>query len=157
MFRALLPFVVVLFLPTLLRALWPPHDTRLEHSYTRYGDIMVYESDWYSGKRTNLVVVEVENELDEFKGTISDLLRNQGRYKIGVFYQEDRDFESRAAEIREIFGHFAGCGFREAADTRYLIVFGPTAISEAGGIGAWCALSFEAHLQDFLALRHPRE
>lgn len=49
--------------------------------YERYIDIIVPEGDWWAGKKIYQGITEVENDINEFKGTVSDHLRLQAKWK----------------------------------------------------------------------------
>lgn len=86
-------------LPTALRTFLQLDGSSFE--YERYVDISVSEGDWWAGTKVRLGIVEVENDIGEFKGTLSDLLGMQARWKIAVFY-EVPDLESRQNDIRTV-------------------------------------------------------
>lgn len=119
--------------------------------YERYVDVLVSGGDWYAGTMTYPGIVEVENEINEFKGTVSDLLKLQARWKIAIFY-ENPDLERREDEIRAVFANFEGSGFREADQTEYLLILGPPEVTPDSGIGTWRAIRFGAGVQQFRAL-----
>jgi hypothetical protein len=119
-----------------------------EWSYHRYMYIIASEGDWWLGEKIALVIAEVENRIKEFRGTVSDLVRFQAHQKIAVFYEANltaEKLQSYETQVREVLGYQFGKGFFEAEDTEYLIVFGPTNITE--GIGRWWATWFMRHGQ----------
>lgn len=113
-----------------------------EVSYDRYMDFAAFGGNWFAGTRIPLLAGEIENNIAEFKGTISDLIRYQARAKFAIFY--DSSAPSRQEQIRkeihEVFDCFRIEGFMEASTTEYLIVFGPSELEVGSGIGQWCAL-----------------
>lgn len=112
-------------------------------------DLIAYDGDWWLGQRVALVIVEVENRIDQFKGHVSDLIRTQAHQKIAVFYEDDltsKELQSRETEIRGVLAYHFGKGFCEARDTEYLVVFGPTTVTEEG-IGVWRGIWFTSDWQ----------
>lgn len=124
--------------------------TGFELSFERYVDFIASQGDWWTGKKVALMTCEVESDLAEFKGTLSDLIRYQARQKVAVFY--DNGIQSRReqmeGDVRDVFDHFKRQGFSEADDTEYLVVFGPEEIAN-GAIGNWCAMWFRYGSSNF--------
>jgi hypothetical protein len=116
-----------------------------EPRFETYGDAWVQGGqNWWDGKELTRFTVEVENAIEEFKGTVSDLFRRQAHGKIAIFYQDHPDLAERWCQIREVFQYFSALGFAEAEVTAYLIIFGPEAMNQPNGIGEWCAMSFRS-------------
>jgi hypothetical protein len=114
----------------------------VEFSHERYADLAAFSGDWWAGRCLALLVVEHENNISEFRGTISDLLRYQARQKVAVFYEDAASKQADLqAQVREVFDYFDQEGFSELGDTEYLIVFGPIG-SHEDGIGKWSAMHF---------------
>lgn len=121
-------------------------DPFLELSYDRYLDFVAYKGNWFDGGRIALVTVEVENNLVEFKGTLSDLVRYQAHQKLGVFYDKEMASHVRRnrieGDILDVFNRFQGRGFVEAENTEYMLMFGPEQFDDGSGIGDWSAIRF---------------
>lgn len=107
-------------------------------------DFAAFAGDWWAGTRRAIVVGEIENNIAEFKGTISDLIRYQAQSKFAIFY--DSSAASREEQIRKeihkVFDSFRNQGLIEAGNAEYLIIFGPSQLEVGSGIGQWCALWF---------------
>jgi len=104
--------------------------------FERYSDCVVYKDfgsdwdDWYKGELYQDMVIEVENDLNEFQGTFCDLLRTQSKKKVGIFYYDiskDKDefIEEKKNEIRHVLEYFSQKDFLEAEGTEYLFLFLP--------------------------------
>ena len=96
----------------------------------RYDCLVYREDDWFDGKRYIEMVIEVESNIKEFKGTVSDLLRMQGASKIGIFYfklSEDKNkfVIDRSTQLAAVLKYFASNDFIEAEGTDYLLIFLP--------------------------------
>src|SRR5437773_1573570 len=91
------------------------------------------KGNWPTGKRIIFAAAETENNIGEFKGTLSDLLKVQARWKIAAFY-ESPDLEARQREIVQVYEYFKDSGFIEADGTQYLVMFGPPGIKPDRGI-----------------------
>jgi hypothetical protein len=109
----------------------------VEVHFGRYIDILYQKGAWYNGDATWEWIGEVENDMAEFRGTISDLLRFQARRKLGVFYYHKQlEAENRAADIRAVFGYFEAGRFCEDPRTRYEILVLPEKLPDAGLLDA---------------------
>ena len=63
-----------------LKANKPETDLLIEElSYERYSDIACYVAPWWTGERWCELLVEVENNWKELKGTVRDVLSSQAR------------------------------------------------------------------------------
>lgn len=114
-----------------------------DFSHDRYSDLAVFEGNWLREQRITSMVIEHENDILEFQGTISDLLRSQAHQKVAVFYDETATVKKTEYQkkVADVFDYFNLQGFSEASSTEYLIVFGPMKLKDAG-IGDWCAMHF---------------
>jgi hypothetical protein len=121
-------------------------DLTCELSYDRYMDFIAFKGNWFEGQRIALATVEIENNLNEFMGTFSDLVRYQSQHKLGVFYDamaSDNFHRNKIEEhVRNVLDNFQRQGFVEAEETEYLIVLGPAHLTEGVGIGEWSAVRF---------------
>jgi len=107
-----------------------------EISFDRYSDCIVYKEfgpawdDWYRGEIYHDAVIEVENNVKEFRGTFCDLLRIQGRHKVGIFYygnaiDKEAFLSERIKDVTDAMTYFNSKGFAEAEGTEYLVVLLP--------------------------------
>ena len=128
--------------PQAIMSSWPDIDDSLL-SYDRYMDVVAFDGEWWEGKCVARLVVEIENDMREFKGTVSDLLRYQALLKVAVFFDSEAVLKKKQLQDQTmaVFNHFDQHGFCEAADTEYLLVFGPSELVSPG-IGEWCAMRF---------------
>jgi hypothetical protein len=117
---------------------------KVQPSYERYLDCIVYEGEWWEGRCIAQLIAEVKNNFNEFKGTVSDLLRHQAHQKVAIFYEDSSKSERERLEesTRMVFGVFDQQGFYEAPSTEYLIVLGPRLLAGGDGIGDWRGMWF---------------
>lgn len=119
-------------------------------AFERYCDCIKYGGvekgkEWYDGKIYNDVLIEVENEIKEFKGTFLDLLRIQGHKKIAIFYfDEPLDLEQKKEDLKAVYKYFTGNGFSEAKDTEYLIMFLPNKY-DAAFFETWASIHLKTN------------
>jgi hypothetical protein len=129
--------------PQAIKKSWPDEVTDSSLSFDRYMDVVAFVGNWWEGESVALLAVEIENNINEFAGTVSDLLRYQARHKVAVLY--DAAARSKKTEFQDkalcVFDRFNRQGFSEAADTEYLLAFGPNEL-EGIDIGDWCAMWF---------------
>jgi len=101
-----------------------PEDDKWPHC-DGYVDVVYGKGGWFAGKTCWGWIAEVENEFEEFKGTISDLLRFQAKRKLGVFYHQNLDDAEKVGKFQVAFQAFVDAGFCESPDTRYEILILP--------------------------------
>ena len=112
-------------------------------AFERYADCIIYKEfdgqwdDWWRGEAFNDLVIEVENNITEFIGTFSDLLRIQARKKAGIFYYDNKKdkqsfLEERKKGLQQALSYFADKGFIESEGTEYLFVFLPESLKDVG-------------------------
>jgi hypothetical protein len=119
-------------------------DKFTEPGFERYIDVIVSDGNWWTGEQIHRIAIEVENNIDEFKGTLSDLLKHQALQKVGIFYQRGLpDRKKYNKDIVNMFLYFYKCQFRECDETEYLIILGPDEIDK-NSIGTWssCHMTF---------------
>lgn len=96
-------------------------------NFDRYHDIACYIGQWWTGERWSELIVEVENDWSELRGTLRDILSSQARRKWAVFYHSN--LPAAAAElsnaVTEVWGHFRAQGFCENENTRYEVLVLP--------------------------------
>ena len=66
-------------------------DSDVQLSYERYLDLIAFAGQWWEGRRIARAIAEVENNIAEFEGTLSDLLRYQAQQKIAYFTRTPQD------------------------------------------------------------------
>lgn len=110
---------------------------------------------WYSGKRIPLLVAEIEENLLEFKGTLSDLIAYQAPQKLALLYEYlgPGNLRRREQEIKDVVGYWQGRGLSESQTTECLVVLGPPLIRK--GIGEWHALWFKSAMPELTHLSWP--
>ncbi len=111
-----------------LREVGLPIDDRdmvQEPSFERYGDLIYFSPDWYEGKSHPELHIEVENNIEELKGTISDLLFIQSHLKVAVFYADKDGGPKPDSWVRV----FADHPFHQSSDIKYILIFLPTKVT----------------------------
>jgi len=107
-----------------------------EIAFERYADCIVYKDfgsnceAWWQGEQYQDIIIEIENDIKEFSGTFCDLLRNQSKRKVAVFYynidQEKNEFiEKKKEKLKHVLTYFSQKGFLESEGTEYLFMFLP--------------------------------
>ncbi len=101
--------------------------------YERYTDICFQTGDWWAGEARWEWIAEVENNIAEVAGTVSDLLRIQAKRKLGVFYASDQKNRQKVSQgVFTAFQAFRKGGFTEPDGTLYEILVLPDTLPPGG-------------------------
>ena len=116
-------------------------------SFDRYADLIYSKQSyeyWYKGILFYDLIVEIENNINEYKGTISDLFRIQAKNKVAIFYYKTIDSieQKYKNELPGIFKNIYNEGFSEFCETKYLIIFGPDYWENDNKLNLWKYITF---------------
>ena len=103
-------------------------------SYERYIDIGVRLGDWWQGTAYWELIVEIENNWKELKGTLNDLFQCQSKLKWLILFSESPNSieDELIISINNVYSFFLNNGFEENPMTKYEILVLPERLSKNG-------------------------
>ena len=105
-------------------------DVHKDLSFERYGDLIYFCDGWHEGRSHPEFHIEVENDLNELKGTISDLLFVQSHFRIAIFFG---DLENGPRTWIDVLREYP---FEQDEACRYMIITLPMRVEEGFPLGA---------------------
>lgn len=102
--------------------------------YERYVDIGVLCGDWWQGESYWELIVEIENNWKELKGTLNDLFHCQSKLKWLILFSESPNSikDELISSINNGYSYFLNNGFEENPMTKYEILVLPERLSKNG-------------------------
>jgi hypothetical protein len=99
-------------------------------SFERYGDLIYFCDGWHEGQSHPEFHIEVENNPNEWRGTISDLLYVQSHLKVAIFFGDPKDSLQAWGDVLREYP------FKPDASCRYMVITLPTDVEDEFPVGA---------------------